>query len=78
MGKPAASQLIQLINRGPGRDAAGGASVEALCASADTALGSKPEGLAPARAVFGPRPAATRRGGSGPRAQALVRGRGVG
>ena len=33
--------------------AVGVASVEALCASADTALGSKPEGLAPACAILG-------------------------
>jgi hypothetical protein len=33
--------------------AVGAASVEALCASADTALGSKPQGLAPACLIFG-------------------------
>jgi len=34
--------------------AAGVASVEALCAGADTAPVLGPEGLAPARAIFGP------------------------
>jgi hypothetical protein len=33
--------------------AAGAASAKALCASADTALGFDPEGLVPARPVFG-------------------------
>jgi hypothetical protein len=33
--------------------AVGAASVEALCASADTALGSEPEGLAPACPIPG-------------------------
>jgi len=33
--------------------AVGAASVEALCASADTALGSTPEGLAPACPIPG-------------------------
>ena len=33
--------------------AVGAASVQALCASADTALGSKPQGLAPACPIPG-------------------------
>ena len=57
--------------------AVGAASVEALCASADTALGSKPEGLAPA---CDPRIGAdaARRKGEGLWAQALARRIGVG
>ncbi len=57
--------------------AVGAASVEALCASADTALGSTSEGLAPAS---DPRigAAAAEREGLEPRAQARARGFGAG
>ena len=43
MGKPAASLLLQLIIEAPAEMAAGVASVEALCAGADTAPVLGPE-----------------------------------
>ena len=58
--------------------AVGAASVEALCASADTALGSTSEGLAPAYPIPGSGADAARREGKGLWAQALARGLVVG
>ena len=58
--------------------AVGAASVEALCASADTALGSKPEGLAPACAILGSARTQPGAKAEGSRAQALARGLDVG
>jgi hypothetical protein len=42
MGKPAASQFLPLNIKAPAEMAAGAANVAALCAGADTALGSSP------------------------------------